>query len=388
MKTYLSSVDLNVLSKGLGGLLSGCRFDKAYSLPGNGLRVRLHASNVGARDLVIYPNFVCVSSFNYPQLEEAGNFAMVLRKHLEGLVVKSVRQHAFERILEFSFEGKGRFVLIVELFSKGNVILCDQEKKIVGLLERQRWKDRTLTPGREYLYPPSVENPLEMDEGRFKTLLTGSGRNLVATLASMGLGGFYAEEICLQAGLNKMMPAGSLTGEEAEKAYRELKSLASLIEKNAVKPAIVLDKDGSYIDVVPFEFKTYLQNSKKAFSSFNDAIDEYFSSLQSMSLKTESQRDYSKELGKLQLILDKQQEALARLQEEAIACQQTGDLIYQNKELIEKIVEQIQKARKQGLSDKQIEERFTIGKTKNISEAKAFKKLEKNKLTLELGLDL
>lgn len=384
VKSFLSGVDLRVLSKELSKLLVNARFDKAYSLVNDCLRLRFHASGVGPRDLIIASNFLCVSTFDYPQLEKPSDFAMALRKHLEGLPVKSVEQHDLDRILELWLEGgRGKFLLIVELFSKGNVVLCDSNRKILGLLNRQKWRDRTLTHGREYLYPPEVENPLTLSSEKFKTALRYSKKGLAASIASLGLGGFYAEEICLNANLDKAIPAESLGEQEAENAYISFKKLVEMIDDGKTNPSIVLDGSGGYIDVTPFEFNLHQGNEKKTFKTFNDAVDEYFSRLQSKEMSTTSGRNLDEALGKLSLIREKQTEALVRLRKDAEKHQKAGDLIYQNLEAIGGIVEQIKKARKQGLSDEEINKKFALGKTIGIREAKIFKNLSKNKMTLD-----
>jgi len=385
MKTALSSVDVLVLSRELHELLSGARFDKAYSLAGDGLRIRFHLSGTGLKDVVILPNFLCVSGFEYPQTETPYNFPMVLRKHLEGLTLTKVEQHGFDRIVEFSLEGnKGKFLLIVELFSTGNAILCDSEKKIIGILNRQHWKDRVLKPGEEYLYPPSDGNPLEIKREAFITLLQSSGKSLAATIASLGLGGFYAEEICLNAGPDKTVPAGSLNLQDAGTVYQAFKNLAGKVTTGVVSPAIVLDSAGNYIDVVPFSFVQYTSNKKKPFNSFNEAVDEYFSKLQESRISSAGGKDYVEALRKLEVMKAKQEEALARLKVDAVEHQKAGDVIYQHLKLIEGILEQIKKAKKQGLSDEEINKRFLEGKLKGIHEANVFKKLENSRLTLTL----
>ncbi|MFH1126462.1 MAG: hypothetical protein V1703_05010, partial [Candidatus Altiarchaeota archaeon] len=113
-------------------------------------------------------------------------------------------------------------------------------------------------------------------------------------------------------------------------------------------------------------------------------VDEYFSRLESSTMKETASQDYNKTVGKLLLIKEKQHEALGRLHKEAEEHQKAGNLIYQNLEAVDRIIEQVKKARKQGLGDKEITERFAQGKRKGIPEAKLFKKLDKSRLTLEL----
>jgi predicted ribosome quality control (RQC) complex YloA/Tae2 family protein len=385
MKTALSSVDLRVLSRELDGMLAGARFDKAYSLPQEGLRLRFHLSGSGGKDVVILPNYLCVSNFEYPQTEAPYSFAMGLRKHLDGSAIVKVEQHAFDRIAEFTLEGnKGKFLLIVELFSTGNVVLCDEQKKILGILLRQHWKDRILKPGEAYTYPPGSQNPLEIDGDAFIRLLKASDKTLAATIASMGLGGFYAEEVCGSGEIEKTLQASSLNLQDAKQLFHAFKRLLDTAIVGAVKPSIILDDAGDYLDVVPFEFTTYARNEKKTFPTFNEAVDEYFSKLHGSKISTTDSRGFVEALKKLELMKEKQEEALARQKVESVEHRKAGDLIYQHLQLIEGILEQIKKAKKQGLSDEEISNRFLAGRLKGIPEAKAFKKLEDSKLTLEI----
>jgi len=385
VKSSVSAVELRVLVRELDGLLAGCRFDKAYSLENGFLRFRFHARGEGAMDLVVAPAFMCVSGFEYPQLEQPKGFAMSLRKHLEGFIVESVRQHKFDRIAEIAFAGGGsRFTLVVELFSRGNAILCDQDGVIVAVLNRQKWRDRTLTPKREYVYPPEVENPLELGVDKFNAVLRRSEKGLAATLAGLGLGGFYAEEICLNAGVDKTKEAAGVAGEEAGRVYESFRILVGMIESGSVDASIVLNGGGGYVDVIPFDFRSYEGSPKRRFGSFNGAVDEYFGRLQSAELESDAGRELGNALGKLELMKGKQLEALERLKAKAAEHQRAGDLIFQNLGVVEAVVEQIRRARKQGLGDGEISEKFALGCAKGVAEARLFRKLDKNRLIVEL----
>ncbi|MDD5111597.1 MAG: NFACT family protein [Candidatus Altiarchaeota archaeon] len=385
MKSSLSGVDVRFLVRELSGLLAGGRFDKAYSLEGNGLRLRFHLSGAGSRDLVVFPGFACVSSFQYPQLERPYSFAMSLRKHLEGLRLLSVGQHGLDRILELWLEGsRGRFLLVVELFSRGNAVLCDSDMRIVAVRERQEWKDRMVLPGSMYAYPPGADNPFSLGDEDFKGVLLRSGKGVAASIASMGLGGFYAEEICLKAGIDKIKPAASLSGEELQDLYESFSRLARRVDGGIVKPSIVLDGKGGYADVVPLEFASYAGRAGKAFGSFNEAVDEYFSKQQSAGLNAGSDKEYLEALRKLRVMEEKQQEALVRLQSESEERRKAGDAVYGHLAEIDAVLEQVRRARKQNLEDDEITSRFTEGAKRGVAEAKLFKKLEGNLLTLEL----
>jgi predicted ribosome quality control (RQC) complex YloA/Tae2 family protein len=65
-----------------------------------------------------------LSDYGMPSPRYPSNFAMTLRKYLSNAVVGEFKQVGFDRIVEFSIEGKeGGFKLIIELFGEGNILL-------------------------------------------------------------------------------------------------------------------------------------------------------------------------------------------------------------------------------------------------------------------------
>jgi len=141
MKKQLTSFDLYVLAGELNDMLENARVNKTYQIAERGLKIKLHTSG-GSRDLIITPDYVCVSKYSRSVPMQPTSFAMQLRKHLEGGFIRKISMHEFDRIIEFEIEKASRWTLISELFGKGNVILCDSQRRIAGLLESRKWKDR------------------------------------------------------------------------------------------------------------------------------------------------------------------------------------------------------------------------------------------------------
>ncbi|HEX55027.1 MAG TPA: fibronectin-binding domain-containing protein, partial [Candidatus Altiarchaeales archaeon] len=202
MKEGLSSIDIGILAREFDQELKSGRIERIYQISERELKIRVYVRNKGSLDLIITPRYVCITKYERKAPRVASSFAMQLRKYLNGAFIKSVSQHKFDRIIEFELEKKDtRFFLVAELFSRGNVILCDSNRRIIGLLEWQKWSDRKLGVSNEYKYPPEVLNPLEIEFDKFKRILKNSERSIVATLArDLGLGGIFAEEICINSG--------------------------------------------------------------------------------------------------------------------------------------------------------------------------------------------
>jgi len=134
-----STFDLKEISKELSDL-ERMRVDKIYQL-GNEIRIKFFGR--GREDLVIKPPLaVFVTSYPKPAPKNPTWFAMLLRKHLKAMWLFKIEQYDFDRILMFSFgfyeenNPVVKFVLIVEMFRDGNIVLANQENVIVGILSR------------------------------------------------------------------------------------------------------------------------------------------------------------------------------------------------------------------------------------------------------------
>lgn len=329
--------------------IASARLDSAYQIGPKKLKMRFHSTGKGSFDLIITPDYACITKYQRKAPEKPTPFAMQLRKRLEGAILKHVEQHGFDRILEFSLQGhEGCFNLIAELFSSGNVVLCDSNQKIIGLLEWQSWKDRTLGVGQTYQYPPANPNPLLMDKKALKAVLDSSGKNLASTLATeASLGGLYAEEVCLLAGVKKDSVSNDLSNADSNKVLEVFESMTGRIKKLEKRPAII-SKAGTNIDVVPFDLESYRGFEVRFYESFNDAVDEFFSREEFREKKAEAELKLDEELKRLREMEAKQKGVIERFEKEAVELKETGDLIYQHFSLLETLAAAIKQERDGG----------------------------------------
>ena len=398
MKQQLNSFDTHVLAKELTKLndARNIRVDKTYQLGKKELKIKMNIPNQGSKDLIIAPTYFCISAYPRPAPEKASSFAMQLRKHLKGGFIREIRQHDFDRIVEFVIEkADARFILIAEFFSTGNVILCDENKKIIGLLEWQKWKDRKLGVNQIYEYPPKpadILTPLNVSQSDFFEILKNpgnSGKKLVSVLAKeIGIGGFYAEEVCLLSGIDKAKKISGLDENEMKIIFDNFGELIERAKSKETEASIVYeDKEHSRpVDVVPFDFKTYSGSGfeTKKFDSFNDAVDEYFSKSESENMSSEVDKKFEEKLKKLEERAEKQRQAIEELEKKAGDCGEAGETIYKNFQLIEKIRTIIRSAQKQGLSDDEIMNKIKEAQEKGMEEAKYIKALVHNGLEVEI----
>ncbi|RLG09179.1 hypothetical protein DRN73_10315 [Candidatus Pacearchaeota archaeon] len=369
MKNQLSSLDILILIKELKRSLFSAKIQKIYSIGERGLNLTFYSKNIPfqhSANLVIMPNYFCISKYKRKAPKQPTSFIMQLRKYMKNSIIKEINQHNLDRIIEFSLEGKlGNFLFIAEIFSKGNFILCKVEKEkkeIIGLLEKQKWKHRILKVGNTYEYPPAIVNPFNLTLKKFKQILLNlENKSLVAALANnLNLGGNFSEEVCLLSNINKKIEIRDLSENDVKILFNSMNEILSKIDefgnKENTKPAIVFDDNGKEIDVIPFDMKIYHNFRKKYFKSFNDAIDEYFSKIDSIKIKLKLKDLFNQKAKKLEVMKKKQEIALNELKIKEKENREIGNAIYQNLSSIEKILRLVKKTKnRKELIDKVID---------------------------------
>ena len=354
MKKAVTSVDVHFLVDELSGLLVDGRVDGVYESGERTLVLEVFKSGSGKLSLVVAPHYLCVSGYKREKPNHPSSFVMQLRKRLKGCFVRSIIQHAFDRIVEVDLAGNdGSYVIILEVFSKGNVILCDSERKIIGLLEWQKWRDRKLGVGQPYEYPPETVNPLTLSGGDVSEILAASERDLVRALAvECGLGGVYAEEVCLRSGVDKGVAAMKIDGGNDVLIEAFLGFVAEVSSRKS-SPRTVFEGETS-VDVVPLALMRFSGAETVENDSFTKIVDDFFSVRDFTEKKKVYDSKYAGEKKKLEKRLSDQEGALTKAKENSVKYQEVGDALFGRMHEVQPLIKKIGVLRKQGLSDKQI----------------------------------
>ncbi|MCW7080535.1 MAG: ribosome rescue protein RqcH [Candidatus Methanospirare jalkutatii] len=389
VKEALSSVDIAVIVEELQDLL-GAKVEKVYQRERE-IILRLHAHLEGKRleaygssvDLVLEAGRrIHLTKYRMEMPKTPTSFAMLLRKHLKGGRIRSIKQRDFDRIVEICVErADGRRTLVLELLPRGNLLLLDENGRILQPLKRETFTTRTLLPGKLYETPPSKLNPLVATQEDLRNLFIaakeevehrgkrGKSREVVKVLATeTGLGGLYAEEVCLRAGVNKKKSAEMLSDEEIRAIYDAIREIFEpIIERDMskIKPHIVFEanKEGKEaeeseerqgcvaVQVLPFELRRFEGCEKEYFQTFNDAVDEFFM----RQTEERSQFSFESEIEKIERILREQESALLKFKQEEEECIRKAELIYTRfKEIEDALREHAEELRKKGVKKREI----------------------------------
>ena len=328
-KKNISSLELAALVQELQFLVKG-RIPHIYHQEDKELLLQFHIVNEGKQLLKIIPGkFICLTKIKETSLRQSG-FCMLLRKYLDNAFVKDIYQKDSERIVIFELEKKEKFLLIVELLSKGNIILCDDKYQIIGVLEKQIWGTRKVQSGDKYLFPSGDINWMKLSEKELGVIITKSEKkNLATTLATeVGLGGIYAEELCLRAGVSKDSSSKEVGEKDIKKLYLGLKEFIKLIQKP--KGYIYAEQ------ITPFMLS--LGVLVKEMDTYNEAIDTLD--------PFQKSSPYEKRIKALEHTINEQDDSI-RKQGEAISWNtRKGELIYEKYMAIQKLLDIVKEMRK------------------------------------------
>jgi len=321
MKLSMSSLDIMVCARELKNAI-GARVDKVYEL-GGVFVICMRTSGKGRLDLLIEPGRrVHLTGMQYKFPKQPTMYAMLLRKHLEGAQLVGVEQPDFERILELRFRGREERVLIAELFGTGNLVLCDEGKKIIHPYKSEEWRHRIVKAGEKYKYPPSRADIEKLDTTTLREAVADAPDIVRGLATNLNIGGQLAEEICARAEITKSSTVADLS----EPQFKGLLDAAAGLFSQEPAPNIVYD-DGEVIDVLPFDFAIYRGMRTKRFSSFNEALDEYFGAVTIKKGIAKQKKKLEDGLEAIRSRLAEQEAHMAELEKEAFELKRRADLI-------------------------------------------------------------
>ena len=262
MKKALSSPDLRALVESWQSLV-GARVEQVQRPEANLLHLKLRHRQQGTLHLLVDLQGWAWLGDAPVGAPTTGGFITELRRHIRKARLESIAQLGADRILELRFAaGEARPVLLLELFHRGNALLCE-DGNIVQALRRQEFRHRTLGPGEVYLPPPSPCDPFAASETQFAEQLAASKRELVPALAvECNLGGDLAETA-----------ARGLTGTRAAKLPAA--SMATLWQRvrsllDGERQPTIFFRDGEPATVSPFLLEGF--DDRRDFDTFDAAI--------------------------------------------------------------------------------------------------------------------
>lgn len=277
----LSGIELYYLVNKINSKVSsGFYVSNISSITKNSILLKLHHPIEPDIMLMVSTKGIWLTNKKYKQVEE-NQFAKTLSKEIERARISSISQPGSERIFLLHFVNRDDKVriLIVEIFGKGNIILCDESMKILWILNPVEVRHRTLNTGSDYVFPPSRGEDvlhITVESMMIKTSPIPEDIEVVKWLGkSTSLPRKYVEEILFQSG-NTTKFANQLSNRDIEIIYEKTKEITDKVldEKNH-EPSVIMDKMGVAIDASPIPMSKEA-NAKKV-DTYMEAIDQVLS---------------------------------------------------------------------------------------------------------------
>ncbi|MGB9620805.1 MAG: Rqc2 family fibronectin-binding protein, partial [Armatimonadota bacterium] len=230
---------------------------------------------------------VYLTSSPRPVPQQAPDFCMVLRKHVEGAFVAEIEQVGFDRVLRLrtARHGEPERVLILEIMGKhSNLILTDDAGKILGAAKHigaSVSRYRQILPGREYIPPPGSGklDLLELDPAALDGAIRSAFERaadpaharawLVENLS--GFGPFLADEMVARATVGEAL--------DTERLREELTHLADIIRGSRYEPVLITSEAGVGLMVYPIRSVQFPADRQHPRYSINEPLDALFRSL-------------------------------------------------------------------------------------------------------------
>lgn len=215
-----------------------------------------------------------ISKIKYTNPQTAPNFAMMLRKHLEGSKLIKIEQVENDRIIRFVTSGRDELgdeeqtTLILEMMGRhSNLFLVDEAtQRIIDLIKHvpaDQNRVRTLMPGGTYILPPkqNVINPFESLDGLANIILDNPKTNDLAKEIQQHFQGFAHDSA------NELAHVLQQSGDSLAITTSWLNHF------NKPEPELISTDKG--VAFTPFNWVT-IDGIKAPYESLSELLDAYF----------------------------------------------------------------------------------------------------------------
>jgi len=322
----LAGIELAYLIKEIGEKTQGCYVSNIYGINRNSLLFKMRHPDKPDTMLMVSSIGLWTTSKKIDPIEP-NKLLRRLRSDLLRSKIEKIEQVGTERIAYLTFSNfDNRFVLIIEFFGEGNILLCNYNKKILALMHSIDVRHRQLRVGLEYKPPPQDGiDIIDLEKKEFKeALLTSTSIGKIIG-RSLGLPKKYVEEIIRLASVDRAKPSNEISEEEFEALFDVIKTTVSSVINGTHDPTIITDGEES--DVFPIRFSD--DNTKaREVSSFNEGLDIIFTEQILQKGKSLYSKEAEKRISELQNRLEEQKNAIRIVQEKSKNIADVANLLF------------------------------------------------------------
>ena len=322
----LAGIELAYLVKEIETETEGYYVSNIWGINRNSVLFKLHHPKKPDIMLMVSTTGMWITSKKIDSIEP-NKLLRRLRSDLLRSKIEKIEQIGTERIAYLTFSNfDNRYVLIVEFFGEGNLLLCNYNKKILALLHSIDVKHRQLRVGADYNPPPTDGiDVINFKKDDFKKILSSTTTIGKTIGRGLGLPKKYVEEIIRLSAINRAKPSNELSNEEIESLFDIINTTISNVIKGNHDPTII--NDGEISEIFPIRFSDDNTNAKKV-SSFNDGLDIIFSEQILQKGKSLYSDAAEKKIKELENTLDEQKKAISTVLEKSKQIADVANLFF------------------------------------------------------------
>ena len=245
----ISGFEVLALLKEISSELQGAYINNIYS-SGDSQLFRLRRPDAGDTWLIVSPKKGVWISRLVSERGETSDFTTALRGELERGRFVAATQIDLDRVFVLEFEGREGRRLIVEMMPPGNVIVTDENGKILIARSEVRTPARRLVRGGSYIPPAQSRlSPLSADPKAVAEAISQEATVGRAIGRHLALPRKYVSECLDRLGLEDDDPSSELLGREA-KVIEVLAQVVNDVRENP-RPCVCDTPQGEQIYAVP-----------------------------------------------------------------------------------------------------------------------------------------
>eukprot|EP01134_Creolimax_fragrantissima_P004497 CFRG4497T1 len=340
MKNRYGSLDLAAAVSELQKY-QGLRISNIYDVDAKTYLFKMQQSD--RKGVILLESGVRIHSTEYewPKSQMPSNFSMKMRKHLRSKRLESIKQLGVDRVIDMEFGyGEACYHLLVEFYSKGNIVLTNHEYEILNILRPRTHREtselhadgKDATENGDVRIAVGEKYPFQLTKQEFDTLSDESLRQRLSEATTVNLkkalAGFIdfsppvAEHCLREAGINVQrkvvdfdLNEGSADVESILIALQRARTISTSMSD--FKGYIIQRQEGGkkgvetenepqlfYDEFHPILYAQHTTRPYVEYPTFNQAVDEFFSKKESQKLDQQAfqqERSVMKKLENLQL---------------------------------------------------------------------------------------
>ncbi|KAL4613104.1 nuclear export mediator factor NEMF [Arapaima gigas] len=369
MKSRFNTVDIRAVVAEISAKFVGMRVNNVYDIDNKTFLIRLQKPDSKAVLLLESGIRIHSTEFEWPKNLMPSGFAMKCRKHLKSRRLVLVKQLGVDRIVDIQFgSDEAAYHLIVELYDRGNIVLTDHEYTILNLLRVRTAEVEDVKIAVRERYPIENARPLEpiISLDRLTEMLSSApeAEQLKRILnPHLSYGATLIEHCLMEVGLSGSMKVNDQFDmvqdalkvlEALQKAEEYMEKMANfcgkgyIIQKCEKKPSLAPDKQPedllTYEEFHPFLFAQHARSPYIEFPSFDKAVDEFFSKMESQRMDMKALQQEKQALKKLDNVRKDHEQRLEALHMEQEVDKLKGELVEMNLEVVARALQVVQSA--------------------------------------------